>query len=176
MEIHSTYERVFPLKSLARKVLIFGIYVLFAIAAILLILFTMNIYVAVLCVLAEITLILLTKKYLSVELEYSFVGGVFTVSKIYGKSYRRVALELDLKACVSVAFADADALARAESMCSAKPIDLSCPISDNDTCVAVWDTDKVRKGVIFTADARTLKILYRANAQSCSQEIRVKAR
>ncbi len=176
MEIHSSYERVFPLKSIARKAVIFGIYVLFAIAVILLILFTLNIYIAALGTLAEIILILLTRKYLSVELEYSFIGGFFTVSKIYGKSMRKVILDIDLKTCISIALDTDDARARAASMCSSDLLDLSCPASQEDTCVAVWESDKVRGGVLFTADERTLKILYRANAQSCSQEIRVKAR
>ena len=176
MDIHSSYERVFPMKSFARKAVIFAIYIIFAIAVLLLSLFTMNIYIAVLGIFAEIILILLTKKYLSVELEYSFIGNFFTVSRIYGKSNRRVVIELDLKTCGSIAFATVDALARAASMCSSEPLDLSSPDSDGDMCVAVWEIDKVRKGIIFTADERTLKILYRTNAQGCSQEIRVRAR
>lgn len=176
MEIHSSYERVFHLKSITRKAVILGIYVLFAIAVILLTLFTMNIYIAVLGIFAEIILILLTRKYLSVELEYSFIGGFFTISKIYGKSRRRIVAEIDLKTCVSIAFATDDARARATSLCNSELQDLSCLSADGDTVILVWEVDKVRKGIIFTADGRTLKILYRANAQSCSQEIRVKAR
>ena len=176
MEIHSSYERVFPVKSIARKVLLFTIYVLFAIAAALLSLFTMSFYVTVLGVFAEIVLILLTKKYLSVELEYSFIDSFLTVSRIYGKCYRRTVIELDLKSCSAIDFATPDAYARAVSMCESDPLDLSCKNSDEDKCVAVWDEKKVRKGIVFTADERTLKILYRANAMSCSQEIRVKAR
>lgn len=176
MELHSSYERVFPVKSIARKIGFFTIYVIFAIAAALLSLFTMSFYVTVLGVFAEIVLILLTKKFLSVELEYSFIDSFLTVSRIYGKCYRRTVIELDIKSCSAIDFATPDALARAASMCDSDLLDLSCKKSDEENCVAVWDENKVRKGIVFTADERTLKILYRANAMSCSQEIRVKAR
>ena len=176
MELHSSYERVFFIKSAMRKIIIFGIYLLFAIAVIIAALASMNIYIAVLGIFAELILVLLTKNYLSVELEYSFIGGVFFVSRIYGKSRRRTIVEIEMKNFISIAYVSDDACARAASLCKSDISDLSAPSESDDMLVAVWEVDKVRHGIKFNADEKTLKILYRVNAQACSQEIRVKAR
>ena len=58
--------------------------------------------VLILAVLTLIALILPTWKYTSVEYEYSFVGGDFTLSKIYGKRRIKQVFESELKMLISV--------------------------------------------------------------------------
>jgi hypothetical protein len=177
METHASYERVIPKKTLKRK--IFGIcgYVIFALAGIFITLRTANIYVAALAIAAEAILILLTRKYLCVEIEYSFIGGIFTVSKIFGKRSRKTLEEIDLSSCIIIDYATDETMARVNHMNTSDNIlDVSDENVDGDVLVALWEVDKKRGAILFNADARTLKILYRVNAQSCSQEIRVRAR
>lgn len=57
--------------------------------------------VLILAVLTLLTLILPTWKYTSVEYEYSFVGGNFTLSKIYGKRRIKQVFESELKMLIS---------------------------------------------------------------------------
>ena len=177
MEIHASYERVIPKKSAKRKIFIICIYVILAIAGILLSLNTANIYVLTLSIIVEVAVILLTKKYLSVELEYSFVGGIFTVSKIYGKRSRKTIEEIELSSCVIIDYATEETMARVNHMNTSDTIlNVWDENADGDVLVALWEVDKKREAILFNADERTLKILYKSNAQSCSQEIRVKAR
>ncbi|MBE6550489.1 MAG: hypothetical protein E7670_08730 [Ruminococcaceae bacterium] len=177
MEIHSSYERVIPKKSTKRK--IFGIcaYVVLGIVGFVVAFNTGSIYVLALAIAVEASVILLTKKYLSVELEYSFIGGIFTVSKIYGKRSRKTLEDIELSSCIIIDYATEQTMVRVNSMnTSDKLLDVSSENADGDVLVALWEVDKNREAILFNADERTLKILYKANAQSCSQEIRVKAR
>lgn len=176
MDIHQNYERVIPQKSLKRKILGICGYILSALIGVLIFLSNPNAYVAALVISAVVILILITKKYLSVELEYSFMGGIFTISKIFGKSSRKVITEVDLSSCISINYATEEAMARAASIKPSETVDASQKNADGDILVAIWEIDKKRGVLLFNADERTLKILYRANAQSCSQEIRIKAR
>lgn len=177
METHGSYERVIPKKSTKRKIFAIGAYAVLAAAGIILSLSTLSIYVLVLAVIVEAAIILATKKYISVEIEYSFIGGVFTVSKIYGKRSRKTLEEIDLSTCLIIDHAGEQTMARVNSMNGSKDIlDVSDDNADGDILVALWEVDKDRGAILFNADERTLKILYKANAQSCSQEIRIKAR
>lgn len=177
METHASYERVIPQKSLNRKIVALCGYVIFAIIGIYFALSSANIYVAALAIVAEFILIMLTKKYICVEIEYSFVGGIFTVSKIFGKRSRKTIVEIELSSCILIDHATDEVLARVRSMNTSDSfIDVSVNNADGDVLVALWEVDKKREAILFNADERTLKILYRVNAQSCSQAIRVKAR
>lgn len=177
MESYENYERVMKMKTLKRKIFAICIYVVFAAVGGFAIFNTLNVYIAALAVILEAALILFTKKYLNVEIEYSFMGGIFTASKIFGKRSRKVLEEIDLSSCILIDYATADTLARVNSMnTSGSILDVSDINADGEAVVALWEVDKKRGAILFNADARTLKLLYRANAQSCSQAIRVKAR
>ena len=74
-------------------------------------------------------------------------------------------------------YATEQTMARVSSMNTSDNIlDVSDENADGDVLVALWEVDKKRGAILFNADLRTLKILYKSNAQSCSQEIRIKAR
>ena len=177
METHASYERVFPKKSMKRKIFAVCAYVILGVFGLVFALAMRNIYVLALAVIVELSVILLTKKYLSVEVEYSFIGGVFSVSKIYGKRSRKTLEEIDLSTCLMIDHATEESLARVHSMNDSDNIlDVSDKSADGDILVALWEVDKKRGAILFNADARTLKILYKANAQSCSQKLRIKAR
>ena len=177
METHASYERIIPQKTLKRKIFFICLYVALAAAGILVILSTLNVYVAALATAVEAIVILLTKKYMSVEIEYSFMGGIFTVSKIFGKRSRKTLEEIELSSCIIIDYATEQTMARVNSMNTSDSIlDVSCTTADGDFLVALWEVDKKRGAIIFNADERTLKILYKTNAQSCSQAIRVKSR
>ena len=177
METHASYERVIPKKSTQIKIFAIGSYVILGMGGLFLSLITANIYVLALATTVVLAVILLTKKYLSVEMEYSFIGGVFSVSKIYGKRSRKVLEEIDLSTCILIDYATEPTMARVNSMNNSdRLLDVSDEKADGDVLVAMWEIDKRREAILFNADERTLKILYKTNAQSCSQEIRVKAR
>ena len=71
--------------------------------------------VLILALLSMLVLILPTWKYTSVEYEYSFVAGMFTFSKIYGKSRIKQVFECELR-----------------TMVYAKPMDISNGFTKDD--------------------------------------------
>ena len=52
---------------------------------------------------AAFAALLLFRRYSSLEFEYTMVEGVVTFSEIFGKSTRRVARELEIRACAVIA-------------------------------------------------------------------------
>ena len=178
MDRSQNYERVFKKKlSPIKLIFVYLGYVLLSAAAVLLILWTLNPYISVLAVTAAVLIIVLTHKYTRVELEYEFMGGIFTVSHIYGKSRRRVICEVELSDCVSIDFATEEKSARALHPTPEKVYDARSSADAKDVIVAVWEEAKNERYVIFFEyDERTLVSLFKANAQACSLEIRTKAR
>ena len=178
MDRSANYERVLKKKTkLSKKILVFAGYALFAIAAFYLTLYTMNIYIGALAIIATATLIGTTLKYLKVEIEYMIVGGIFTVAHIYGNRKRRIICEFELSDCTMIAYATEENKARAMAASPSK-VYKECASEDaKDVLVALWEESKDDRGVIvFEYDERTLASLYRSCPQACSLEIRVRAR
>ena len=176
MDRTQSYERVIPQKNLKRRIIGITLYSMLAAGALSLSLSSMNIYVAALSVFALIIVILLTRKYLSSELEYSFIGGILTVSRIYGKSARRVVVEHELSNCIFIAHATEENNARAASMRPEKVYELYSANADGERIVIVTEEDDTKNQLFINADERTLALLYKANPSACTLEIRVKAR
>ena len=169
MDRNQTYERVFKIKNSLRKyVLIFGSYFLCALAGTLLSLFTLRAEVVLLAISALFVLVLLTLKYLKVELEYSFTGGIFTVARIYGGKTRRLVYEVDLSTAILIDKQTADSLAKAEQLKPSETVNLCPPNAKNAVIAVCEDENGYRDMILFEADERTLSILYRTKPLACS--------
>lgn len=176
MDRNQNYERVFKVKNGFKKyLLIFGSYILCAAAGTFLSLFTLRAEVILLSVAVLFILVLLTLKYLKVELEYSFIGGIFTVAKIYGSKTRKVVCELDLNTAILIDFATSDALRRANELKPDEEIGV-CPPNTENTAIAVCeDSEGYREMIRFECDERTLSLLYRTKPLACSLDIRLRS-
>lgn len=98
------YERILKRSTLSAKALMLLLYAAVLGAwTVLAFITAFNPGVLLLALLTLVALVLLTWKYTSVEYEYSFVAGNFTLSKIYGKRRIKQVFESDLKMLISVA-------------------------------------------------------------------------
>ena len=96
------YERILKKSTLPAKLLMLLLYTaVLAAWTVLGVITAFNPGVLLLAVLTLVALILPTWKYTSLEYEYSFVSGTFTLSKVYGKSRIKQVFESELKMLVS---------------------------------------------------------------------------
>ena len=96
------YERILKRSTPTSKALMLLLYAAVLVAwTVLAFITAFNPGVLILALLTLVALVLLTWKYTLVEYEYSFVGGVFTLSKIYGKSRIKQVFQSDLKMLIS---------------------------------------------------------------------------
>ncbi len=118
----------------------------------------------VLGTLLTVGLVLLTWKYFSVEYEYSFQLGEFEISKIYGKSRRKIVLSLNMRSLEMVAEATDENISRAEKRDIRKRIvAVSDPNGENVWLLLTDGKDEDCMLVFFDADDRALSILKNAN-------------
>ena len=106
--------------------------------------------------LSVLTAVWLTWKYTSIEYEYSFTAGIFTFSKIYGKTKRKTVFEADLKTLVSAVPYDERAVetSNARSVINAIVTE-SCP----NPCVCIFEENDKRTCVILDCDEMSARIL-----------------
>ena len=99
----TSYERILKKKQLSLKILMIAIYVIIAsVWFVIAVRVTLNAAMILLAPLSVLIAVLLTWKYTCIEYEYSFVAGNFTLSKIYGKSRRKVMLEFEIKSLMEI--------------------------------------------------------------------------
>ena len=178
MEHKQTYERVVPRKCagkyLAIRVLVYLGYVCFAtlwIAPIIRSLFSP--VLIVLAVLLTLSLVLLTRNFLHVEYEYSFVSDTLTVSKIFGKSRRKTMLTLDLRQLLLVTVADEDGMREAERLAPSKILDVrSSPESEEALIILYDESTESRVSLLLESHERTVSFLRRHAPQACSHTLR----
>ena len=177
MDHSQSYERVLPLPKkgshLRSCILIVCSYGIFAVLGLLWFLLTLNPYAPVLTVLGLLCLILPTKKYLSVEYEYAFLGGVLTVAKILGKSRRRVLAEADLGRLLLADYLSPASMSAAARLTDAKRIDARTDRNASPALILVWEQeDKSRAVCIIESDERTELILRRSRPEACSLDLK----
>ena len=178
MEHKQTYERVVPRlcvgKHLAVRVLAYLGYVCFAalwIAPIIRSLFSP--VLIVLGALLTMTLVVLTRQFLHVEYEYSFVSDTLTVAKIFGKSRRKVMLSLDFKQIRLVTTADEDGLGEVERLSPTKSIDVRASEESEQALAVVFDeSNDIRVLLLMESDERTIAFFRRHAPQACSHALR----
>ena len=178
MEHKQTYERVVPRlcvgKYLAIRISVYLGYACFAalwIAPIIRSLFSP--VLIVLAVLLTATLVLLTKNFLHVEYEYTFVTDTLTVAKIFGKSRRKTMLTLELKQARLVTVADEDGLREIERLSPQKELDVRASPESEQALAIVYDEGKdTRALLLMESDERTVAFFRRHAPQACSHTLR----
>lgn len=178
MEHKQTYERVVPRlcegKYLAIRISVYLGYVCFAalwIAPIIRSLFSP--VLIVLAALLTMTLVLLTRQFLHVEYEYTFVSDTLTIAKIFGKSRRKTMLTLELKQARLVTTADEDGMREVERLSPTKEIDVRSSPESEQALAIVFDEGKdTRVLLLMESDERTIAFLRRHAPQVCSHTLR----
>ena len=155
------YERILKTektsKKLLPKLLAIGFYaIILSVWFIIMIRVGLTASVVMLIPLSILTAVLLTWKYTSVEYEYSFIGGILTISKIYGKTKRKAIFEAELNTLISAIPYHSEAVesVRAQNVINAIP-NKECP----NPCVCVFEENEKRTCVIMDCDELTAKIL-----------------
>ena len=178
MEYKQTYERIVPRicvgKYLAIRFVAYLGYVCFAllwVAPIIRSLFQPTLIA--LAVLTTVILVLITKKYLHVEYEYSFVEDMLTVSKIFGKRRRKTVMEIHLKKMLLVSFATDEAMEDATRYDPTTQIDVrSSPESENALLI-VWSEDSdTRVLLLLESDEQTVAFFRRHAPHACTRELK----
>lgn len=105
-------------------------------------------------------IILITKKYLSVEYEYCFCQSTLTITRIYGKSKRRTLIEIDMPKLALICPASDEGIQKAEHL---KPerriISVSSEYASDIYLLVTGEENEPRILVFIEADERALTIL-----------------
>jgi hypothetical protein len=170
MENSRTYEKIVKValrgKQTAKIMSIIGAYAVFFAIWLLAALSTPSVFLPIIVTgaLCTLLLVLVTRKYLSLEYEYSFWYGQLSVSKIYGKTKRKTLVEADMKALLMIAPATEEYIAKAEHFnIKSRIIAVSSEQADNIWLAVTGDEDLPHRLIFFEADDRSLGILKAAN-------------
>ena len=151
------YERVFSKKH-APKSLIPVLIVLYCLMlcgwVVLALLSAMNIALLLLVPAAVFLVAFVVWKYSQVEYEYSFEAGVFTFSKIYGKSNRKTVFEEELSNLTRVVSYENAEVPRGDKLINATTT-LEC----DNPCVCCFRIDENDVYVIIDCDELTARII-----------------
>ena len=111
-------------------------------------------------ILSDILIILITRKYLFIEYEYSFCQNILTISKIYGKSKRKSLIEIDMTKSALICPATEENIQKAENL---KPerriISVSSEYANDIYLLVTGEENEPRILVFIEADERALVIL-----------------
>ncbi|MBE6546721.1 MAG: hypothetical protein E7668_04690 [Ruminococcaceae bacterium] len=173
MEHSTSYERIIPLRAVGamrlRRILLIASYLLIGIGGVLWVLRSMNPYVLLLTLLGLGIWILLTKNFLYIEYEYSFFGGRFSLSKIYGKRSRRLIAEFDSEQLLLVDYDSEEGQRSAQRYRPSTTVSaLSSPKLASALLLLWEEEDKTRHLVRVESDERLEQLLRRANPRACS--------
>lgn len=163
------YERVFNKKH-APKALITVLIILYCLMVcgwlVLALLTAMNFALLLLVPAAVFLVAFNVWKYSQVEYEYSFTAGIFTFSKIYGKSSRKAVFEEELKNLTRVVSYEKAEVPKGDKLIQAVP-SLDC---DNPTvcCFRIDDRDVY---VIIDCDELTAKIIRNFKPSSLDRSV-----
>lgn len=151
------YERVL-VKKHAPKGLIIGLLVLYCVMVsgwfVLALLSSMNIALALLVPAAVLAAAIATWKYTQLEYEYSFMAGVFTFSKIYGKSSRKTVFEEELRNLTRVVSYEKAEVPKGDKLIRATP-----SLEEGNLAVCCFQIDDEDVYVIIDCDELTAKII-----------------
>lgn len=117
--------------------------------------------------------VLLTRKYMQVEYEYSVVGNTFYLSKIFGKRTRRSLLEIDLKRARLIAPCTEEYHSRAENMAPQQVVCATSTKDISDAWLILWDdeAEDEKMVLILEANDRLLSLLRKENPRAIPREI-----
>lgn len=124
--------------------------------------------ILILAVLTLVALILPTWKYTSVEYEYSFVAGNFTLSKIYGKRRIKQVFESELKMLISAQPLDTAKMPDKEDV---RIIDGLPDGAEFPVLCVFQDGDENKYYVLMDCDAVTARILKFFRMSTLDREI-----
>lgn len=151
------YERVFKKKH-APKALVIVLIILYCLMVcgwlVLALLSSMNLALALLVPAAIFLIAFTVWKYSQVEYEYSFTAGIFTFSKIYGKSNRKTVFEEELRNLTRVVSYEKAEVPKGDKLIKAIPT----PDCDNP-CVCCFRIDDSDIYVIIDCDELTARII-----------------
>ena len=105
-------------------------------------------------------LVWLTWRYVNVEYEYSITSGVLTLTRIYGGRNRRRAAQIRIREISLVAPFSGEYIRRAEQYAPEESLDFSSDLQGPDVYIALYETDKARRGILyFDATDKALRLL-----------------
>ncbi|MBE6536216.1 MAG: hypothetical protein E7677_06340 [Ruminococcaceae bacterium] len=163
------YERVFNKKH-APKALVTVLIILYCLMVcgwfVLALISAMNLALALLVPAAILLVAIIIWKYSQVEYEYSFTAGIFSFSKIYGKSSRKTVFEEELKNLVRVVSYEKAEVPKGDKLIQAIPT-IEC---GNPTvcCFRIDDRDVY---VIIDCDELTAKIIRNFKPSSLDRSV-----
>lgn len=115
-------------------------------------------------ILCTALLVLISRKYLSLEYEYSFWYGNLSVAKIYSKRKRKAVLSADIKDLLIIAPVSEDNIRRAQGFEPEKTVlALSSEQAEDIWLTVTGGKDEKRILLFFEADERSLAILKKSN-------------
>lgn len=159
------YERIIKVKDsrqIAKRIIGIMLYVLYLAIWVMAGIFNpeRSILIFLAGILSCILIILITKKYLSVEYEYCFCQSTLTISKIYGKSKRKTLIEVDMPKLALICPASDEGIQRAEHL---KPerriISVSSEYASDIYLLVTGEENEPRILIFIEADERALTIL-----------------
>ena len=114
----------------------------------------------------------LTWKFSSIEYEYEICAGQMVFNYVYGKSSRRHALDVDLKAISEVGVYDDIAAKRLEEVYVTKDFLFISSVHADGIHYLLFDDDADKYIVYFEADAEAISIIEKSNPSAVRAAIR----
>lgn len=172
------YERVLSprrtFRSIANRILaILGYLLYLSLWFVLTVRVFFSVYLIALGVISTIALVFWTWKYLTVEYEYSMVGGTFELSKIFGRKKRKSVLEFEIRSLLLAGQATDENLKKAYALNPTETHNALSGDPEAEIWFAVWDTGKSEYVLFFfEADKRTQNIFRHYNPQAIIRSVR----
>lgn len=112
-------------------------------------------------------LVWFTWRYVAVEYEYSFVGGMMVLSYIYGGKSRKKVAEIRIKDMTLIAPFEGEYIAEAEKYAPEKTIDFTSNLQRDDVYFALYETADARRGILyFEVTDQTIRIMKYYNSMA----------
>ena len=148
-----------------RRIALIAVYVLWSVVCILIGLLASQLLISVALLACTLwPIISFSWRYTKIEYEYSFFGGVLTVSRILGGKSRRVLCEVDIKGLSAVYPCDDEYIARAEQFGASKTIMAASSVDAENLCVALWcDENDAKYALYFEPNERAVRIMKNEN-------------
>ena len=129
-----------------RRIALIAVYILWSAACILIGLLASQLLISIALLACTLwPIISFSWRYTKIEYEYSFFGGVLTVSRILGGKSRRVLCEVSLKNLAAVYPCEEEYIARAEQFGAGKTIMAASSVDAENLCVALWTDESDTK-------------------------------
>lgn len=111
----------------------------------------------------------LTWRYVSVEYEYSLMGGIMTLNKIFGGRSRKKVADIRIKDMKLVAPFEGEYMKQAEQYAPERTVDFTSDLQKPEVYFVLYETEDQRRGILyFEATEQALKILRYYNSQAVS--------